>query len=130
MPFTVRIEPPKFEGFSSPSVAQYGLGRHNVTSSHGSLVIDRHGFVLSREIAACCPINSLSGEDHFDLLTAFAFDVWEWEDYWGKRFGDVSDFDILDLGYWYVGKNGQVEYEAPANHWREELKIRRKGNLD
>lgn len=129
MPFTVKVEPPKFEGFSSPSEANYGLGRHNVNSSHGTLVIDRHGFVISREIHKCCPINSLVSEDHFDLLTAFAFDVLEWERYWGKKLGDVSDLDILDLGYWYVNKNGEVEYEAPANHWREELKLNRKGNL-
>lgn len=126
MPFEIKREPPKFTStFWSGATSR----SHSVSSSHGVLTINGDGLVMKRVISNCCPIISATGENHFELWTAFAFDIREWEEYWGKKFEDAGDLNILDLGFWWVDEHGKIRYESPELSWREELKKSRMGLL-
>ena len=76
---------------------------HTILSSHGHLVIDENGIVISHELDL--------GPDGWGQAIPAHFDVAEFI----KTYGELSEsIDILDIGM--TMPDGQ--YEPPASGWR------------
>ena len=88
------------------------MSRAEVHSSQGLYVIDAAtGYVLERQL------DMEPGADP-SYLSVTRFDLDEWQRYWGEPL--ATDYDILDLGFWY-GEDGET-YEAPVLDWRDDVK--------
>lgn len=85
--------------------------RFVVRSSHGELALDAAGYVT-----AC---NSEATKDGQHLQDITNFDLLEYRKYWGEM--PDQRVDILDLGYWYSGRDGIKKYCEPDNDWRQEI---------
>jgi hypothetical protein len=76
------------------------------------------GRVLTEESHFATP----AGE-HGDLRPIRRFDLREWRQQYPDESLSGSDHDILDFGYWYDGGDSSMEYEPPAEDWREEYRL-------
>jgi hypothetical protein len=83
----------------------------HVTSSHGEFYCDDEGFVLESDI------HPLSKEA---MGKIFRFDLSECRKYWKDY--TMSEFDILDLGYW-SHKDGKQAYTEPDHTFRKHIKL-------
>jgi len=84
--------------------------RHAIRSSNGKLFCDSVGFVTACE--------SNADEDGQHLQDIEQFNLLEWIKHWGAHAADAS-LDILDLGYWYRGRDGVRRYSEPDADWRK-----------
>ena len=79
------------------------MSHHSILSSHGHLVIDENGIVLSHELEL--------GPDAWEQPIPTHFDVEEFI----KTYGELSKcLDVLDIGY----TNPDGQYEPPVSGWR------------
>lgn len=78
-----------------------------IHSSHGDVVVNDETGV---------PIGRVPKE----LPKIRAFNLFEYREHYPSEAGDVSDIDILDVGYWYED-SGVEKYEAPEPDFRAEV---------
>lgn len=105
-----------------------------VHSSHGDLELDHDGVVVNfyeSEEADHDGVDALSRILQFDLAEHQKAFPKEWEILSPESW--PTDFDILELGYWYSGmdKSSPNKYEPPDYEFRQHLKTQyaKKHNL-
>lgn len=76
-----------------------------VHGSYGDLILDQWGKVIEY-------IDPYDEPDYADIIR---FNLEEYK----HTYGQVdSDYDILDLGFWFRKPDGSIGYEPPAYEWR------------
>ena len=60
-----------------------------------------------------------SNDAEEDMVNVMCFDLDEWAKSRPDGAEEPSSIDILDLEYYYIGDDGNLNYEPPCRDWRE-----------
>ena len=94
-----------------------------VHSNHGTLHVDANGFVLWFDPFADGEVDAIA-----QLRSIRRFNLVEYQKVYKKL---DSEYDILDLGYWYREKGAtEDKYEPPEHAWRNEIRLEQKEAAD